>query len=231
MALAASCDVVIPWRTDDGHRQKIFDWIKCRWESHYPDFGVIEGDAGGANFSRSKTRNVLVEQSRADIVILADADTAPVGAGLIESYIDVIENDCWHVAYPEGHYYNLTREFTQTVLQNPPEAVLLAQRDQIEHQLTSWAGMLVMRRETFLRYGGYDERFIGWGHEDVAFRLKYDNEFSKHRRPSNGAVYHLWHPREDATFDTESELVNRKLFEREYARKYNWRDERLQRRR
>jgi len=127
MGPVASCDVIIPWRTDNGPRQEIFDWVLSRWKAHYESFGVIVSDTGDEVFSRGASRNQGVRDSDADIVILADADTTPVGYGLLESYINVIKDDCWYVAYPEGHYYNLTREFTHKTLQNPPEAVLLAQ--------------------------------------------------------------------------------------------------------
>jgi len=107
MGPVASCDVIIPWRTDNGPRQEIFDWVLSRWKAHYESFGVIVSDTGDEVFSRGASRNQGVRDSDADIVILADADTTPVGYGLLESYINVIKDDCWYVAYPEGHYYEI----------------------------------------------------------------------------------------------------------------------------
>ena len=58
-----------------------------------------------------------------------------------------------------------------------------------------WWGALIqiMPREAFELVGGMDERFRGWGGEDVSFMRALDTLYGKHRT-FNGPVYHLWHP-------------------------------------
>lgn len=41
--------------------------------------------------------------------------------------------------------------------------------------------------------GGLDERFRGWGSEDVSFMHAVDTLYGKHKT-SNNPVYHIWHP-------------------------------------
>lgn len=219
-----SVDVLIPFRGDDGERTRILAWVQERWEWAYPSFNVRLADSGDEPFSRGNSRNMLVEGSSADVIVLADADTIPIGAGLVESIMGCHQNGDWYVAYPENAYYNLTKAFTEELLSDGCDRVVVPHVGTWDHRLTSWAGLLVMRRKDFIPY---DDRFVGWGHEDVAFRLKMDNEFRAHKRPHRGAAAHLFHERGDADFDTAHEKRNRALFDREYRRKYRWKDERL----
>jgi hypothetical protein len=125
----------------------------------------------------------------------------------------------WVIPYGEKSYYNLNSEASDIIL-DCPVSILLTRPEEgdYDHELTSWAGLLVMTREAFDNAGGYDERFVGWGWEDNAFQLTMDRKNGKHVRIDDFAV-HLWHERSDGDFGTELELANRKLFEKEYARR------------
>jgi predicted glycosyltransferase involved in capsule biosynthesis len=50
-------------------------------------------------------------------------------------------------------------------------------------------------RENYLAVDGFDESFVGWGHEDADFVLRLQN-FGVSRKNGFCAteVYHLWHP-------------------------------------
>jgi glycosyltransferase involved in cell wall biosynthesis len=58
-----------------------------------------------------------------------------------------------------------------------------------------WYGALIqiMPREAFFMSGMMDERFAGWGGEDVSFMHCVDTVYARHRTTPNG-VFHLWHP-------------------------------------
>ena len=51
---------------------------------------------------------------------------------------------------------------------------------------------MIFPREALDAIGGWDERFRGWGGEDVAFLRALDTLFGKHKT-SNNAIFHLWH--------------------------------------
>ena len=224
--------VVIPWR-DDGTIERVnnFDWIMSRWESIFGDNVWLHvGDSGDEIFSRSKTRNLLASQSESDVIVFADADTIPNPLYITQAVEKVRESSAWCIAYGEKRYYNLTEEASLKILSMNPASVLMEPPvSWCEHRLTSWAGMIAVSRDAFKSVGGYDERFIGWGHEDVALRLKLDNECGQHTRVDGGYVMHLWHPRAEADFGSVHELRNRKIFESDYRKRYNWRDERHKR--
>lgn len=218
--------VVIPWRTDSGHRQQVFDWVLERWCMIYGEehVEIAYGDSGDSVFSRSRSRNELFKRTSGDVVVFADADTVPIRA-FVDKAVEIASEGNWCIAYGRKGYFNLTEDATNRYLAlSPMTEISIPKEGEYEHQLLSWAGMFAVRRENFV---GYDERFVGWGHEDVAFRLAMDNLVGKHDRVEDGYAVHLWHPRQEATFDTEVELKNRELFEKEYRKKYAWKDERV----
>lgn len=193
------------------------------------DFEICVGSCEGEDFNRSRARNEAFEKSSADTLIIADADTVPDQVQLTIAIAKVRNQEVpW--AIPYKWYYNLSEGYSErikasTTLQKPdPETSDFA----YEHKVVSWAGVNIVPREAYEKVGGYDERFVGWGFEDNAFRLKMDNEWGEHCRSEQGNAYHLWHPiAKGDEFTQENTAKNRALYVREYERKYKHRDERL----
>jgi hypothetical protein len=65
---------------------------------------------------------------------------------------------------------------------------------ELEHE---WAtgGVLVTRPDAWWKAGGMDERFLGWGFEDAAYRTAADALLGPTVR-HEGTIAHLWHPPE-----------------------------------
>jgi GT2 family glycosyltransferase len=205
----------------------ILDWILSRYECLMPEVQVILGrhNADGNFFNRSLARNNGVERSKREILLIADGDTIPE-AESIRAGLDALENAPWVIPYSKDQYFNIDIQSSDKILDGNPCSQI--RNFTWDHQLLSWAGLLLIRREDFYKVGGYDERFVGWGHEDVAFRIKADHDLGKNVR-SPGRALHLWHERDDALFGTSEEIANRNLFDTEYRKKYHWVDERLKR--
>lgn len=221
----------MPYRHDDlGYREK--DWFWCwRWWNAfgYKDTEIcVSDDNENEPFNRSRARNNAVAKSSGSILVFADADTVVDQIALAEAVREVANRRApWVIPYQ--WYYNLSQEYTDKLHENEkPHRIAETETDfSYEHRILSWAGILVVPREAYDQVGGYDERFEGWGHEDVAFRIKLDAEYGKHTR-TEGNAYHLWHPiNPKQTFNSPNELANRRLFVEDYVRKYNWKDERL----
>jgi hypothetical protein len=60
----------------------------------------------------------------------------------------------------------------------------------------TFSGVLAIRRDLFDAVGGFDERFVGWGGEDIAFMCACGAIGGGNRRV-RGEHWHLWHPRPD----------------------------------
>jgi hypothetical protein len=217
--------VVIPVsKVMTARRNLVLHWVIDRWSGYWDEnqLQIILGTDDSEPFNRAKARNVGLAQVKTEHVVIADGDTA-FDPPAIDEGLERLSDIPWIVPYGDNEYYNLTQEYTETIMDYPLDALINPVWD---FRVQSWAGLLIARTEDCLNVG-YDERFKGWGWEDVAFRVKMDAEVGKHGRISHGRALHLWHSREGADFGTPEELANRIIFDEEYRRKYNWRDERI----
>jgi len=213
--------VIIPWWTKTCHQERK-DALECVVQ-HWSDGGytVCLGEEEDDPFNRSKARNRAVEKTDADVLVFADGDTL-IPFEQVEAGLEMLHLS-WVIPYRE--YFNLTRELSHQIVAKSRTLERPKRRDW-QFKPLSWAGVLIVTREMYEAIGGYDERFVGWGWEDVAFRVKLDAEVSHHVR-TDGYVCHLWHPANvDEGFTTELELANRSLFDRDYRDRYDWKDER-----
>jgi len=151
----------------------------------------LDVDSGHAPFSRAGSRNEGVRQAEAagaDVVVLCDADTLPEAEPL-HAAIEAATDGVLHLPYT--WYRGLSQRGTVDYLAGA----------KAEDCATDWAhewatgGVLVLTPAAWDAAGGMDERLVGWGHEDVVFRICIDalvGPTVKH----HGTITHLWHPLE-----------------------------------
>jgi len=204
----AGISLLVPYRDDhcEGRREN-WEWLRRHWEHVLPGAEIVVGDSDRTPFSKTCAVNAAFNRCSGDIIVVLDADC----------YIDyMVILDCaeqirlgrtrvpvepvWFIPY--SHLYRLKVESTLYLISsdptNPfkfdippdPEDVGSTTGSSFGH----WFGALIqiLPREAFVRIGGWDPRFSGWGGEDVASMLKTDTLFSVHRMTSN-QVLTLWH--------------------------------------
>ena len=216
---------IVPWNdSKDEYRAKSFDLIRSHITS-MPDSELIIGYDYEQSMNRSRARNNAFLQAKGEFLVILDADTWISKDALIEAVDLVKSKNTWVVPYQ--HYYNLTKEFTDKIFTFKNLSICEEEENlEFDFKLLSWAGALVLTREMYNDAGFYDERFKGWGWEDIAFRLKLDKTIGNHLRCGTH-VCHLWHPRGNSDFNTEDEIRNRNLFNKDYVLRYGWSDERI----
>lgn len=179
-------------------------WRRRAWErthEHLAELGEVRVfDDGGALFSRAGSLNLAFTLTDADVVVACDADLiVPLDAlseavGLAATPGMVIPFD--RINYLDQHDGVCWRF-------KPCENTPLL------------GGCNVLSRETWLRAGGWDNRFRGWGSEDVAF-AQACAEVAPIRRLNAKAV-HLYHPKPRSAY-TAAEKANGELLRRLDAR-------------
>lgn len=185
--------VVIPYAQLNEHRDRLFRYVLEFYDEIEMRvvLGTASNDGSSATFNHPKAINAAVEKSDADVLVICDADTLPSGDWM--GAIEKVGLGIWPWSMPQ-RYRKLGASATWRILEGS-YGVEGAQDDECDWvgDGVSWAGFQIVRRESFLHMGGWDERFIGWGSDDTCFGLAMDTLVGKHVR-FDGHAEHLWHP-------------------------------------
>ena len=92
-----------------------------------------------------------------------------------------------------------------------------------KQKLKNWYGVktcnLGMWREDFFAVNGFDEHYIGWGHEDADLAIRLINNGIYRKEGVNAVtVFHLWHPLNDRSRLQQNENRLKKLLQSNITR-------------
>ena len=210
-----SVSVLFPYRPDGGQRDRLASWVTARWQHYFPDFELVRGEpAYNQPFNRSQAINKAFKDSHGTHIIVADLDTIFCPEDIDQSFTLIEGGALWGYAF--RGYFNLTQEFTESLLEKPPsEKVALQDARFQDWGFENVSGMIVMTRQAFREIGGFDEDFKGWGWEDFAFDAVATKRLGPPFRVPQGYVLHLWHPL--ACVDRKAYEKNREHYESEYV--------------
>lgn len=218
--------VVIPYAQCDERRDTLFQYVLDFYAEL--EMSVVLGTAtnndGPSSFNHPKAINSAVEQATADVIVICDGDTLPSGDWA--EAIEKVGQGIWPWSMPRS-YRKLGEDVTERILSRKiaPADATLAECDWVGDEV-SWAGFQVVRRQSFLEMGGWDERFVGWGSDDACFGIAMDSLVGGHVR-FDGNAEHLWHRQtpEDSHFHSNWEEQQR--ITAEYVKASGNRDEML----
>lgn len=198
--------IVVPWRA--GNRIREENWLATApYLQALGDWPIYLGDREGP-WSRSAACNQGAKDAGPwDICIFADADTIPEKSAVMEAVDRVTRNG------------GSLRPHTNLWMLNPGQTKIVVKqgigaRPKKIRFKNMGGGLLVVSRSAYEKVGGFDERFVGWGHEDSALTTRLVVEASWDQ--VEGSAWHLWHPRDDT--DTPERRRNRVMMLREQMR-------------
>ncbi len=203
--------IILPFKSDHGHRQENFEYVCNRYQKLMPEIELCIGYTDSEPFCKAQAINEAARKATGDIFIIVDVDVVfePELLQQINLHLHVHP---W--IQPFGFCYLLSKSATNNLLIQDLYAKLSIQPQEGQMVEIKEAGPLmnVMTRECFEAVNGFDERFKGWGWEDVAFAYSLDAICGRHYTIRE-KIYHLWHP---SSANPESEEYNRnaKLFYR-----------------
>lgn len=180
--------VLIPWRTDNGHRAAVFQYIRGRW-AELPVELVVGADDGDpdAPFNVSRAFNDAAAHATGDVFVLFGADQLPDVDVIAAAAGWALEHDSWAPLFASTGAY---REMDTGLILNGA--------DPARYDFAQWApfctSILAVTRGAWERVNGMDERFFGWGCEDTALRMALEVLEGPSGFEPTEALRCLWHP-------------------------------------
>lgn len=220
---------VIPIRIDSEERMrnlryvvKYLNNLNCKIIILEADFEqkVIEKDFECANleyhyirdnnkcFYRTHYINQLLKMAKTKVVSVWDADLIVAKEQIFEAYYNIVEKNCL-MTYPyNGDFVFMNPNMTNRFIErNNCTYYSDTKFDYVEKNFCG--GAFFVNRENYLSCGGENERFVGWGPEDVE-RLKRITILGEDVKwTTSGRAYHLFHPRNrNSTFYNRTKKCN-----------------------
>ena len=194
---------LVPRRKDHGPRDKIWEYCRRRWQKYMPDVQVFEGHHDKGPFNRSAAVNRAAEAAGDwDIGIVIDSDVL-LSISQVRAAIASAAST-GRVTWAHRRWRGIREDATRRIVDDRhnreldmPEELDRDELDLIVERTNplSWSCCIAMPRKVFDDMGGFDERFRGWGFEDMAFQSVICGLYGWER--IEGDVVHLWHPRSE----------------------------------
>jgi Glycosyl transferase family 2 len=200
--------LLVPFRSDGSVRLATWQWLRRYWEHELPGAQICVGTNFAVPFCKTSAVNQAAAQASGDVFVILDADCYMPGAVIEQCAMRIraARDDgkkLWFIPY--RRFYRLTRQASERLLASnpvnplqfpdppPPDDIIPESAKSISHGHWFAALIQIMPCEAFLAAGGMDERFSGWGGEDIAFMRAVDTMYAKHKTTGN-ETFHVWHP-------------------------------------
>lgn len=187
--------IVVPYRASSPER--VAAWAHSRHYLEQLGLPIVEADSDG-EWSRAQAINRAAAGAW-DVAAIVDADTVQEPGELLAAIFAAYSAGAALV--PWDVRYKLSREGSLRFMAahdwyEPPAGDLDAEDPTPpDLRVVTRGGTIVVARAAWDAVGGFDERFTGWGHEDVAFRVACQMLAPGGLRETPGTLWHLWHER------------------------------------
>jgi hypothetical protein len=160
--------VVFPWR-ETPSRLPLKNYVDAWYRSNLPEAKIVYSDSGHTPFNLAASRNAGAEQLLdCDIIIHNDADVIPTIESLRKGIEETFKTNLF--CNPYDKYKIMDIKNTKKVLDG-----LLSYKDaEAQHIMGTCSGTVITTPKTWELIGKFDERFIGWGYEDVAVKVAHE---------------------------------------------------------
>lgn len=158
--------VLVPWRSSDPQRVKVWDYIKWEWTLQNVEICAASDGRDHGPFNTSKACNNAFKMSTSNWLVTTGADVIP-DFTMVETGLYVARRDGrrWVPLGNQTEYFNA--EATERILDHRK---WWTEATDPQYTVPFQTGIMLIRRDLYLETGGHDERFEGWGGEDAAFR-------------------------------------------------------------
>lgn len=202
--------MLVPRRSDGGHRDRLWEFAKAWWLEQHPDWPIFEGHSPDGPFNRSAATNDAHRQAGPrDAYLVIDSDIIADPAA-VRSIVQVaVDRGCMAVSHKRR--VMLSQQMTDRIL----DGYVGSWEARGQKVWTDSCSCCIAVSSTLWdQIGGFDEGYVGWGYEDSAFgALAIHHGGPIHFEPST--LFHLWHPESpDAARKSPVRLANEQRLRR-----------------
>jgi glycosyltransferase involved in cell wall biosynthesis len=181
--------VLIPYRPDSGHRDRLWAHLSNEYWSALPQYRPYLEEGPQGPFNRSAAINAAARRAgNWDVAVIADSDTWAPPEQLDEAVR--LARRTGRLVSSLTSVVQLSQDYTESLLSGTPGTLSTERVRTLDIETES--SMIVVPRVLWERIGGFDEKFVGWGGEDNAF-WRAATILGGAPLRVDGSAFHLWH--------------------------------------
>lgn len=181
----------------DEWRERALAFVVEHYRTHHADlFDEITYGTSGEPWSKGAAVRAAVDEispAGRDVLVIADADSYVTNPAILADAVELVSVGRKQWVTPHRSVFRLKQAETERLYSDPTRRARVRQVVRTPYIGPIGGGITVLSAEAFERVGGIDERFEGWGGEDVAFGWMLETLVGPHTRLA-GNLVHLWHP-------------------------------------
>lgn len=199
--------ILVPFQPQNQYAEKV--WMRVG--EHLLSYGypIYVAPSKYEQWNRSSAINAASEKAGDwDVAVIADADTIHWrDVRLVEAVESVAETEFAEVPWRDR--WKLSKDVTHSLIAHNSIINLIGMENFIDKEdgyahnnalaeYPAWrvGSTIVVHRAIWNVTAGFDERFVGWGYEDCAFRVAIEKIRGETIPRREGTILHLWHPLE-----------------------------------
>jgi hypothetical protein len=212
--------ILVPRRAGQSDRDRLWTFARAELAARVPEIPVVEGHHDEGPFNRSAAINAAAAAAGDwTSALIIDADILLDATNVRQSLELAEASDALVLGYHERAH--LTPKGTARILagyRGNWRASGMVKKSLFD----SCSSALAVSRKLFDAVGGFDELFVGWGWEDVAFRCAAETVSGRELVKIAGVLWHLHHVVSSGNNPNEPTFVaNRERGERYRAARWN----------
>lgn len=198
---------LLPYRGDQGERDRLRIFCEARWVEQHPDYPIIEGQSPSGPFNRSAALNHAAAQTPdVDVFLLIDADVI-ANPDMVRAAVD-IAHTTGRIVLPYTERIHLNKNGTEKVLAGYDGPWRVKQLVSTIYTKQD-SCVVAVPRCVWETVGGFDEKFVDWFGEDTAFNIAAETLTGRPLVRLEAELFHLHHaPAAGAAKTSTTRLAN-----------------------
>lgn len=181
--------VVVPYGGTCPHRAAALDHVLAWWSTWSTVVVGVDDSTDGWRKGRAVRAALDQVDASTRAIVIADADVFLDDHTSVDAAIEMVASGRARWAIPHRSVYRLTLDGTRRVLDGGRPRGPWARMPYVGQEA---GGLVVVDLDTYRR-APFDDRFVGWGHEDQAAAMSW-RTIGGHAWRGRAKLYHLWHP-------------------------------------